>query len=309
MLFMNYEYFLKIVEYKSISQAADHLFVSQPSLTKYLQRLENTVGARLLDRSHSPLTLTAAGEAFYTYVLNIQQAEKKLTKQIYEIQNCGRDRINIGMALWRANVLLPEFLPYFFQKYPLIEVNLVEGPASATEEAIQNDTIDFGIMNLPINYENVNYETISDEYILLVGSRNNPKIKKIMDESPKGQFIHIDLKEMCQEPFILTQPNQHITNYVNRMLSRNELELNCTFRTANVATAVNLAAANLGFTFVPELGTKCKSFPANDVALFTVDNPPLRCTLAAVYKKSRYLSTAARLFITELKDFCSRLVI
>lgn len=306
MLFMNYEYFLKIVEYKSISKAAEHLFVSQPSLTKYLQRLESTVGARLFDRTRSPLTLTAAGESFYAYVLQVQEAEKTLTKQIYEIKNCGRDRIHIGMALWRANVLLPEFLPYFLEKYPLIEVNLTEGPANETEEAIQNDKIDFGIMNLPVNYENMNYETISEEHILLVGSRKNKLIQQMMNEPASSAFIHADLEQLCQEPFILTQPNQHITNYVNRMLSRNNLELNCIFRTANVATAVNLAAADLGFTFVPELGTRCKSFPAKDVALFTVDTPPLRCTLAAVYKRSRYLSNAARLFISELQDFCAR---
>lgn len=64
--------------------------------------------------------------------------------------------------------------------------------------------------------------------------------------------------------------------------------------------------AVLGFTFVPELGTRYKSFPSEDVALFTVDTPPLRCTLAAVYKRSRYLSNAARLFISELQDFCAR---
>lgn len=306
MLFMNYEYFLKIVEYGSLSRAAENIFVSQPSLTKYLQRLESTVGAKLFDRTKTPLTLTTAGEAFYTYVLSIQEAEKKLTKQIYEIQNCGRDRITIGMALWRANVILPEFLPYFYKKYPLIQVDLVEGPASVIEESIRNDRIDFGIMNLPVDYENVNYETIAEEYIFLVGSLKNSLVQTMLKENLNKKVPYAPLEELCDQPFILTQPNQHITKFVNRMLSRNNLQLNCRFRTANVGTAINLAASDLGFTFVPELGTRCKSFPSDDVALFTVDTPPLRCTLAAIYKKTKYLSNASRIFISELQEFVSK---
>lgn len=67
--------------------------------------------------------------------------------------------------------------------------------------------------------------------------------------------------------------------------------------------AVNLAASGLGFTFVPELGTRGAFFPADKLSLFTVDDPPLRCTLAAVYKRSGYFSSVAQLFIQELKEF------
>ena len=304
MLSINYEYFLKIVEYRSISQAAEHLFVSQPSLTKYLQRLENSVGATLFDRKQTPLKLTLAGEYFLEYVLQMQKEEKWLNTRIEEIQNKGRDSITIGMPLWRSSVLLPEFLPGFYKRHPLIQIKLVEGPASLLEESIRTDEIDFGIMNLPVNYADITYEPLAKEYIFLMGSREMPAVQEILRRHQGNEYPHADIDALRAQPFILTQPGQHLTDFINKMLSRHNLTLNCVLRTRNVATAVNLAAAGLGFTFIPALGTQSHDFPADRVALFTVDDPLLRCTLAAVYKKEKYLSSAMKLFLSEFHEFC-----
>lgn len=307
MLSTNYEYFLKIAEYRSISRAAESLYVSQPSLTKYLQRLETSVGAVLFDRRQSPMCLTAAGEYFMEYVLRMQEEEKKLNVRIEEICSQGRDRITIGMPLWRSSVLLPGFLPEFSRRHPLIQVRLLEGSASVLETAIRTDSIDFGIMNLPVNYADVNHEPLAEEYILLAGSKQMPAVQEILRRSSEYPRPHADIQALRDQPFILTKPGQHITDFVNQMLSRHSLTLNCVFRTANVATAVNLAASGLGFTFVPELGTESMDFPSERVTLFTVEEPPLRCTLAAVYKKGKYLSAAAQTFLSEFRSFCERL--
>lgn len=304
MLSGNYDYFLKIVEHKSISKAAESLYVSQPSLTKYLQRLEASVGAVLFERKQTPLRLTTAGEYFLEYVLQLQAEEKKLSIRIDEIRNQGRDRITIGMPLWRSSVLLPEFLPSFTKKYPLIQVRLIEGPAAALEEHIRKDEIDFGIMNLPVNYADVRYEPMAEEYILLAGSLDMPAVQKLLRQGGPEEYPHADLSALCKEDFILTKPGQHITDFVNQALSLQGISLNCAFRTANVATAVNLAASGLGFTFVPQLGTKSQYFPAGRIALFTVNDPPLRCTLAAVYKRNKYLSSAEKIFLSEFRSFC-----
>ena len=307
MVLPDFDYFLRIVEYGNISKAAESLFISQPSLTKHLQRLEQEIGAELFDRRQQPLRLTEAGMCFYDFVRNITDQQKTLETKIHEIKFEGRATITIGMALWRSSVLLPEFLPGFMKRHPLIQVKLLEGSAAKTENAIMNEEIDFAVINLPVNYANIYYEPIIEEYIYLIGSRRSPLVQRLTAGRFDAPPRHADIHVFAAEPFVLTQPGQHITSYVDSMLSRNNIELNCVFRTANVSTAINLAAANVGFTFVPEIGTHSSHFPKDEVALFTVDSPPLTCTLAAVYKKTRYLSAAAQIFIRELKDFCSRL--
>lgn len=304
MILPNYEYFLRIVEYKNISKAAESLFLTQPSLTKHLQRLETELGVTLFDRQQTPLKLTDAGTYFYSYIKSVQAEERNLQAKIQEIKSGRRAKLTVGMALWRANVLLPEFLPLFLERHPLIDFQLKEGSANVLENAIMNEEVDLCVMNLPINYANILYEPIVEEHIYAVGGNQLPLVQRLSSQLPKKKVHHADIRVLAQQPFILTQPGQHITQYVESMISRNNVELNCLMRSSNVSTAINLAAAGLGFTFVPELGVRSRHFPSNDVTLFTLDTPPLTCTFAAVYKKSKYLSIVAKIFIEELQQFC-----
>ena len=68
MFVKNPEYFMTIVKERSISRAAERLYLSQPYLSQYLAKLENSLGVTLLDRSHTPLRLTGAGEQFHAYL-------------------------------------------------------------------------------------------------------------------------------------------------------------------------------------------------------------------------------------------------
>lgn len=303
MISPNYSYFLQIAECRSISRAAERLYISQPALTKYLRNLEEDLGIRLFTRTQGELKITDAGKYFYEYVQRVQNEERNLRTRIAEIQFEGRASLRIGMPLWRSSVMLPDFLHMFLQEYPLISIELMEGSAAKLEAALMNEDVDLCIMNLPVSYANVSYLPVAEEYIYLMGSRENELVKKICAEHPDCVHPNVDIRQFAQQPFVLTQPGQHITEYINTMLSRNDMVLDCILRTSNVTTAVNMAACNLGFTFIPEAGTHSRFFPLQDTVLFTVNDPPLRCTLAAVYKRSVYLSKAAQIFIRKLTEY------
>ena len=68
MIFRNYEYFLTIADSGSLTKAAEQLYVSQPSLSQYLKRLESSLGVELFDHKSSPLKLTYIGQRYYNYV-------------------------------------------------------------------------------------------------------------------------------------------------------------------------------------------------------------------------------------------------
>ena len=80
MFVKNPEYFLAIVKERSISKAADRLYLSQPYLSQYLAKLESNLGVTLLDRSHTPLRLTPAGELFYAYLAGERSEDPAVPK-------------------------------------------------------------------------------------------------------------------------------------------------------------------------------------------------------------------------------------
>ena len=99
MFVKNPEYFLTIVKERSISKAAERLYLSQPYLSQYLAKLEHSLGVILLDRSHTPLTLTPAGELFHAYLERQGYLERQLVSDLQDlirIQNQAQQRYRMG---------------------------------------------------------------------------------------------------------------------------------------------------------------------------------------------------------------------
>ena len=85
MFVKNPEYFLTIVKERSISRAAERLYLSQPYLSQYLAKLEHNLGVVLLDRSHTPLKLTAAGELFQAYLERQDFLDRQLVSDLRDL--------------------------------------------------------------------------------------------------------------------------------------------------------------------------------------------------------------------------------
>ena len=111
MFVKNPEYFLTIVKERSISRAADRLYLSQPYLSQYLAKLEANLGVTLLDRSHTPLQLTAAGELFHAYLERQGYLDRQLESDLRALQTQKRQQLRIGVSTWRGSTLLPDILP------------------------------------------------------------------------------------------------------------------------------------------------------------------------------------------------------
>ena len=185
----NPEYFIAIVECGNLTRASEKLFISQPSLSKYLKRLEENLGVQLFDRNTSPLRLTYAGERYYNYLLDMQRMDKDLHKEFYDISQHERGRIRLGIALWRGACLLPDVFPSFHKEYPEIEIELFEGNSSQMQNALINDNIDLAVMNLPhtINYYKLTCETILEEPILLSVPTEHPATQAVLSQCATGR--------------------------------------------------------------------------------------------------------------------------
>jgi len=304
MLFKNYDYFIAIVEEGGISKAAKKLYISQPSLSKYLLRLEDNLNVTLFDRTKTPLVLTYTGERYYRYIKEVIALDKKLQIEFSEINETERGVVNLGLALWRGSVLLPEILPKFVNDHPYIEIKLTEGISSFLTGEIINEKLDFAIMNLPMDmdFKNLSFDTLAEEEILLVGNEESPFVQKALQQNDvKGYHPYLDIKTIHDELFILTKHGQNLTRSIHHHFSKHHIEPKNIIETENLTTAINLVSEGLGFTFVPERGIIGKHLPDNIVP-FTLNDPGLIWPLAVVYKKDTYLSKISSLLINHLKD-------
>lgn len=303
MVFRNYEYFVAIVEAGSLTKAAEKLFVSQPSLSQYLKRLEANLGVELFDRSTSPLRLTYTGERYYQYVLQLMKLDENVRREFQDIKNQTSGRLRLGVAFWRGACLLPDVFPYFHQQYPNIHIELTEGRSVQLQTALMNDKIDIAVMNLPrtLDYGKLTCEMICEERILLAAPTNHPYIQDLLQNCPFLDAHPVASLDLLKHiPLILTKPGQNLTHEVMHALGKSHIEPNILLETGNLTTAINLTAQGIACAFVPEEGAKVCQHPGL-VTYFAVDSPDLIWDLAAVYRKDTYLTHLSRLFIEAMQ--------
>lgn len=304
----NDNYFITIAKSKNLTSAAEQLYISQPSLSKYLQRLEKRYGVAFFNHSKSPLKLTYAGECYLQYLLKTKEQEKELEIKLSEIREHGRDRIRIGIPLWKGTSVLPRLLPEFSKRYPLVSIELKEANGDVLEKSLIDDELDFCIIHKPVSALDVTYETILKERILLIGKKDHPLITKTRESSPTpvDGYRSFDLNSLQKTPVIMPHKGQKLRRAIDACVLRQNLDLNVIMEVENVSTILELVANGYGLAFIPELGIQY----VPDAALrlidaFTVNTPPLTITLVVVYKKQSLLSTASKQFIGLLKELFS----
>ncbi len=304
MVFRNHEYFVAIVEAGSLTKAAEQLYISQPSLSQYLKRLEASLGVELFDRSTSPLRLTYTGERYYQYVLQLMKLDENVRKEFQDIKNQVSGRLRLGVALWRGACLLPDVFPFFHQQYPDIHIELLEGRSVQLESALMNDKIDLAVMNLPrtLDYGKLTCEIICEERILIAAPTKHPYVQSLLNNCEfLGSHPIATLELLKHVPLILTKPGQNLTHEVMHALGKAHIDPDILLETGNLTTAINLVAKGIACAFVPEEGAKVCQHPGF-VTYFAVDSSDLVWDLAAVYRKDAYLTHLSQLFIDTMKQ-------
>lgn len=304
MFLKNPEYFQLIVKEGSISRAAEKLFLSQPYLSQYLHRLEQTVGAVLLDRTHTPLMLTPAGEVFYSYLERREYLDRQLFSDLRDLENQKRPVLHIGVSPWRGSALLPDVLPLFAREYPYVQIVLHEAPVPNLPALAESSATDFCIMHIPSDLTDLTYELVVNERVLLVAHRAHPLLQG-MNLALDGSCAFPDLRRLETERLILLPDDWRLTKLLHNLFAVYNMEPKNLLVTTNNSTAINLAAEGMGFAFLQESGIARTPY-VERLAFFTVGDPPLTCPMAVVYRKNGFLSPAARAFIDLTKEVYRR---
>lgn len=113
-----YEYIRKIAETGSFIAAAEKLYITQPSLSQFIRRIERHVGAELFDRSHQPVTLTEAGRIYLDIEGQIQDLCKVREQRIQDLGQTVGGTVRIGSSNYRSSTILARAIPIINERYP-----------------------------------------------------------------------------------------------------------------------------------------------------------------------------------------------
>ncbi|MEA4896762.1 LysR family transcriptional regulator [Bacillota bacterium Meth-B3] len=294
-------YLEKILEEGSVSLAAKRLYIAQPSLSQYIKRIENDLGAEIFERNARPAKLTAAGEIFLQTERSIHQLRQQRKSQIDDLLEIKTGRLTIGSSNYRSMYLLTTVLPVFKQRYPGIRINLEEGITEKLEECATRGITDFSIVLLPLSDPELTYEELFQEEIVLALPAKHRLCNAEDEEGQFPPYPSIDFSLLKEESFIVMKKGQKLRTSFFDLCHGAGFRPNIILQTDSMATAQALAAAGVGITIIPDILAMHNEFPQMPRYFsFKQHVPPRRVVVA--YSKRRPLTGAARAFIRVMKE-------
>src|SRR5437588_1711573 len=162
------EFFLKVVEEGSFSKAAERVYRTQPAVSLAIRRLEEEVGASLLDRSQKSPTLTDVGRVVYEYARRIVALRDQARGAVAEVRALQRGRVRIGANESTSLYLLPDLILRFREQHPNIRVEIFRHPSERLPREIIDHNVDFALMAYePQDSALEGFPVLDDELILI----------------------------------------------------------------------------------------------------------------------------------------------
>lgn len=137
-----YEYIAAIAEHGGISQAADALQIAQPTLSKFLKKLETELGVELFDRTTIPIKITRAGELFLESGKRMRDLERQFEKQLEELQTNKNTVIRVGISPSRSPYMMPSIIAAYKQKNPTGRIVIEERTTDELNSRLMSGDLD-----------------------------------------------------------------------------------------------------------------------------------------------------------------------
>lgn len=289
-----------IAAHQNLTKAAQELYISQPTLSKSLQKTERELGVKLFHRIDNCYLPTHIGRQYLAYSEKMMELSNDWEKELKDLKEENAGELNIVIPLMRSSCIVPEILPLFHQKHPNIRVNFMEETYAVQERLLLDNCVDFAIFNEALPHPKLIYEELGREEILLILAKDHPLVQSGV-EIPGHAYPLLELEKLKAEQFIMLFPEQTTGQIARTLLQKHGVVPDILFQTRNIQAAVALAAKGLGVCFSPESYIRQTVFECPPVC-FSVEKDGVFSPLMAAYRKGAYLSDYARDFIELAKS-------
>jgi len=306
-MFTNKEYVLEVYKEKSFSKAAKNLYISQPSLSASIKRIENKISAPLFDRSTTPVTLTEIGTQYVQNALEIKKIEDGFVNYINDNLNILKGEIKIGGSSLFSSYILPPMITRFNKMYPHTDFKIYEDNTKNLMLMLSDGDLDIVIDNTIIVDDKIDSYFYTSELIMLAVPKDLPINEELKEYQLSfndiNEKLHIDKNCPCvslssfkNEPFILLKNENDTGKRARQLFKQYEFTPNVMFELDQQATAYNISCSGLGISFVSDTLIK-KTRVKDTVVFYKLDNKETTRNIYFYVKSNRYLSNACRRFI------------
>jgi DNA-binding transcriptional LysR family regulator len=278
-------YFLHVAEQLSFSKAAQNLHISQPSLSKVIQIIEEELDVVLFDRSTRRLHLTDDGKILVSFANTIMSSLEDLHAALAEGKHFKKGTIKLGLPPVIGVSFFPSIIAKFSILYPQMHIQLIEEGGKIVEQSLLDGKIDLGVVVLPVNENSFETLPFVERRLSLIVNTKHPLAEK----------ENISLAELKNERFILFKEGFSLYDRVREACIREGFEPQVAYESSQWDFIGEMVAADLGIALLPDM--VCSKIDSKQIRIIPTLLPQINWDLALIWRKNHYLSHAAKAWI------------
>lgn len=311
-MFVWKKYVYEVYKERSFTKAAQNLYISQPSLSARIKKIEEIIGEPLFDRSTTPLQLTEVGKVYIEAAEEITQIEPRVENYINDLAGLKTGNLAVGASTLFAAYVVPSLITQFNQKFPDVHIQLIEGNTAELEEMLGSNALDFVIDNYHYDSILYNKELYCEENILLAVPKHfavNEELgmyqlsyKNIKNKNYLNQkYPAVPLGRFADLPFImLTQGNDTRTRG-DRLCRNVGFKPNIVLEFNQQSTAYMASSTQLGATFISDiLVSQLPTF--ENLVYYKLDGEEAKRKVFFYYKTHKYKTRVMEEFIRMMHE-------
>ena len=288
------EYIVAIDEYRHFATAAEKCFVTQPTLSMQIKKLEDELGVIIFDRSRQPVVPTDLGAKLIEQARMTLSATQRIKEIIQEEQQEVEGTLKIGIIPTLAPYLLPVFIGPYIRKYPAVKVEVEELVSEEIIRRLKRDMLDVGLFVTPYHDEKIVERPVFYEEMLVYAHPDSELLKK-------KEVGHEDI--FTSDIWMLGNGHCFRNQVVNlcEMSASQHKNLPFEFESNSLETLMRIVDVEGGFTLIPELALQYMSPEKKKQVRSIANTKPLR-EVSVIYSRHFTKQRLITLLCDEIKS-------
>jgi DNA-binding transcriptional LysR family regulator len=272
----------------SITEAADHIGLTQPALSRRLQQLEEQLGAELLSRGRKGAQLTEIGRLVESEARILIARYDHMREQVRAHQGLEGGTVRVGGGATAVSFLLPKAIAAFQINHPVVKFQLKEAGSNEVAEDVLNGHLELGLVTLPVKTRDLTVWPLLTDRIVLVSPRQHPLTRK----------HPISASNLDGLSFVGFEADTAVRQIIDAKLRDAGVAMNVVMELRSIPAILRMVATTGNLAFVSQLGVDS----LEDVAEIMVKDLKIERELAVIARRGTSLSPAAQAFANLLRE-------
>ncbi|MFD0868125.1 LysR family transcriptional regulator [Paenibacillus residui] len=283
------ETLITISQTMSFRKAGEMLNLTQPAVSAQIKSLEDEFKTVLIDRNQ-PVTLTDSGQVFLEHAYKILRTVEELKQKLSDLEHKPQGHINLGTTTSIAVQILPRVLSYFQDQYPLIKTTIHSMPTSQILSSVESGAIDIGIAYLFDKNPGLETSILYYDTFELVVSPDHPLAKS----------SHASVESLDRLPFIMLSPDTAVRRFVDQLIRKLNIHPQIVMELSSSEEVKRMVELNLGAAIISKMSIS-NEIRLGTLKMVNISELETPHPVGVIYKSGRYLSSAIKQFLNDLK--------